>query len=210
MKRFGACLLIGVVLLVCILPGCRPGFERQPGEEEQPPRPVEQPEGDNPLGLDADRQIVPEKYPILARVDSVMTDDSLAVAVTPTDSIADARNRYESYRIQLFTSKTYGPAVRERAIAAEVFDRVTWLDYEVPYYKVRVGDFDDRESAEAYLPAVKDAGYTTAWVVKVNLGVWQIDGMYDDEEIPPMYDSTGVEMMEPPEQEDDTTDYFDD
>jgi len=210
MRQLRACLLIGVMFLVMMYPGCRQGFERQPGEEE-PARPVERPEGDNPLGLAEDALIVPEEYPIMAGTDSVLADDSLMIAVTPTDSIQGEPNRYESYRIQLFTSKTYGPAVRERGIADEVFDRITWLDYEVPYYKVRVGDFNDRESAEAYLPAVKAAGYSTAWVVKVNLGVWQIDDMYDDEEIPPLIDSTDTDRDNPgpPEQEDDTTEYRD-
>ncbi|MBN2226240.1 MAG: SPOR domain-containing protein [candidate division Zixibacteria bacterium] len=210
MKRLSAAMLFGIMILALMVPACRQGFERQPGEEQPVERPTEMPKGDNPLGLPADAEIVPDKYPILARVDSVVTDDSLAVAMPPADSIADEQNRYESYRIQLFTSKTYGPAVHERAVADEVFDQVTWLDYEVPYYKVRVGDFDDREAAEAYLPAVKEAGYPTAWVVKVNLEVWRIDGMYDDEKIPPMYDSTDVDETAPPEQEDDTTEYYDD
>ena len=55
-----------------------------------------------------------------------------------------------------------------------------YLDYEVPYYKVRVGSFGSREEAEEYQQRAKAAGYRNAWVVMVNLGVKEAKPLYDE------------------------------
>ncbi len=93
----------------------------------------------------------------------------------PTDSVNG-----QAYRIQLYTSKLYGEARHELRVAQEIFDRPVFLDYEVPYYKIRVGSFADRDKADEYLQRVKAAGYSTAWVVIVNVGVKEAAPLYRD------------------------------
>ncbi|MFQ6009449.1 MAG: SPOR domain-containing protein, partial [Candidatus Zixiibacteriota bacterium] len=84
------------------------------------------------------------------------------------------------YRIQIFTSQLYGEARRAMTIAEEIFDRTVFLDYEVPYYKVRVGGFAQRYEAEDYLSRVKAAGYPDAWVVVVNVAIKEPAPLYPD------------------------------
>jgi len=184
----GISFAILLFLLFTVWSGCRGTFDRP-----QETRPTETRDDGgsvyNPIGLPEDAAIVPEKYPILASVDSTAATDS--VSVFTVDAIDSLIDDFETYRIQLFTSNTYGPADREKEVAGEVFDRKVYLDYEVPYYKVRVGDFADRADAEAYLPAAIEAGYSNAWVVKVTVNVQNIEEMYD-EDIPPLLDSMEV------------------
>ena len=179
-----------IIILAMAVIGCRGTFDR-PDES----RPKDDGTGlalpSDPMSLPADYDVIPEKYPIMASAADSSTGtggkDSTALKA-PGDSLTGL---LEVYRIQLFTSNTYGPAAREADVAREVFDREVRLDYEVPYYKVRIGDFVNREGAEAYLPAAIEAGYTNAWVVKVTINVQNVEETYD-EDIPPMTDSLEV------------------
>ena len=65
-------------------------------------------------------------------------------------------------------------------IAEEIFDHPIFLDYEVPYYKVRVGSFRDKESAEVYQLRAKSAGYNNAWVVMVTVNINKAENLYED------------------------------
>ena len=142
------------------------------------------------MGLPSDADVIPEKYPLLAAIDTSEAAGNSFAGVP--DKVNDSLiGQFETFRIQLYSSNTYGPATREMGIAREVFDQTVHLDYEVPYYKVRVGDFADREGAEAYLPAAIEAGYSNAWIVKVTINVQDIEESYD-EDIPPLMDSLEV------------------
>jgi hypothetical protein len=83
------------------------------------------------------------------------------------DSLTSDVNPREVYRIQIFTSRLYNEANRELALADEIFNLPVHLDYEVPYYKLRIGDFIDRHEAEDMLPEVRAIGYRDAWVARV-------------------------------------------
>lgn len=191
-----------ILATTVILAGCsgtfEPPSEKQADKEEV--EPAAKPDRDfayEPLGLDADNVVVPEKY-TLARVDAGDEDMTPEMRIPDSDTLEYPTGAYESYRIQLFTSKEYGPAFREQIIAQEVFDKRVWLDYEVPYYKVRVGNFFNRSEADRYLPAAREAGYKTAWVVKVNTNVKQMEDIYDAEMVP-VIDSLEKQFMNQPE-----------
>lgn len=129
-----------------------------------------------PLNIPEDMAVIPALYPMLA-------PDSAPRLLSPpapqtTSRIDSATAPLELYRVQIFTSRTYGPAVREQSIASEIFDKRVALDYEVPYYKVRLGDFENRRQAEDYLSVAKDAGYDSAWVVRVTLNVQNLEPTY--------------------------------
>ncbi len=86
-------------------------------------------------------------------------------AVNPQDTVA-----YDTYRIQLYNSRVYAEAALERSVATEIFDYTVTLDYEVPYFKIRLGDFADSKVAEVYLKDyVKPAGYPDSWVARVRV-----------------------------------------
>ncbi len=147
----------------------------------------------DPLALAEDQEIAPVKYRLgIAETTPAMSEIS---ALPMDDSASGNFMANEVFRIQLFTSKEYSPAWREMNIAAEIFDKKVWFDYEVPYYKVRVGDFASRSDAEKYLTAVSGAGYVNAWIVKVNTNVRSMDDVYEQELVP------DIESPDPDEEE---------
>jgi SPOR domain len=170
--KMAAGLTLLSIILLGIFPGCSGTFHR-PVEKEisRPSSPVKSP---YPLGLDNDTLNIPAHYPLSAGNDTAFGQEYVLAdrSGSPSGIRADA---YESYRIQLYTSKLYGPASKELNIAREVFDQKVWMDYEVPYYKIRVGDFSSRDEAEKYLPTVREAGYESAWVVRVNANIKTLD-----------------------------------
>jgi len=142
----------------------------------------------DPLELPADREIVPLKYPhtgsfsnpFVSVEPNTITTDSIEVFVEDVPDVVDTVYN-QAYRVQIFTTKVYGEARYALKIAEEIFDRLVTIDYEVPYFKVRVGRFSNREEAEEYSMKVKAAGYTNAWVVMVNVNVKQAAPLYEEE-----------------------------
>jgi len=70
------------------------------------------------------------------------------------------------FRVQLYATKDYYEAVTRREEASERFDEVVHMDFDPPYYKIRVGDFTQRNDAEQARLAAKEAGYPDAWIVR--------------------------------------------
>jgi hypothetical protein len=141
----------------------------------------------DPLELPQDTRIVPQIQPRKGEIKgaAVATDnlsDTLIQIETPvTSNIKPQIDTLASQalRIQLHSTELFGDAKRERLIAEEVFDQPVFLDYEVPYYKVRVGSFAKRKEAEAYLQKAKNAGYQNAWVVAVKVNIKESQPLYD-------------------------------
>ena len=175
-----------LALLVGLAIGCqRPG---RPAEERPAPETDSYSDGRgyDPLELPRDREIVPEKYPSTGSIKG-----GSALTETPSDSVDSGHQEIDSlpveldtlnnqvFRVQLFTSKKYGEARQAVVVAEEIFDQPVYLDYEVPYYKVRVGNFASRRDAEGYQPKASAAGYANPWVVVVNIGVKEAAPAYD-------------------------------
>lgn len=182
------CRAVSIVILIAVL-GCQSTRQAQVApSEEQATTTVADDRGFDPLGFPADREIVPKEYKNTAQIRGkavlLETDqnDTGSLASLPVDlpSEIDTLNS-RAFRVQFYTGKLYGEARRELRIAEEIFDRTVFFDYEVPYYKVRVGSFADRRKAEEYQMRVKAAGYSSAWVVSVKVGVKQVTPLYQTE-----------------------------
>ena len=191
-------LFIFIPVSIFVISNCRGTFAPPEGGEERPePAPKETESKYKPLSQPEDFVIIPKAVSFEPAVDSIQHQDGeILGAIINADSTGQAGNRV--YRIQLFTSKEYGPAIREKNIAIEVFDKPVTMDYEVPYYKIRVGNFSTRDEAEEYLPAAREVGYQTAWVVRAYVNVKTLEDVYDgyDEEIFKPFDSTELLDME--------------
>ncbi len=184
--------LLGIcIFLMIFMTACGGSFKRQQGETVYPEKPSREKTDVEALNLEKDLEIVPEKYSIstLASIDTGQNLISAGDLRIYTD-LDSAGNTNRQFRIQLFSSNTYGPAARELLIAREVFDRPVYLDYEVPYYKVRVGNFQRQSDAEDYLVAAQEAGYNTAWVVRVTLDINEMEEIYKNENIPPLFEKS--------------------
>ncbi len=183
-----------MVSLVCFC-GCRPAQQVQPRETNVQDADTDVQLRFNPIDLPADKQIVPEEHPLaigMVHNPVIVSDDSVEYVeagdreVAVPDEIIDSLNN-QTFRVQLLTAKVYGEARHAAIVAEEIFDRPVHLDYEVPYFKVRVGKFYDRDEAEQYLQKVKAAGYRNAWVVMA---------VSKRKQAPPMYLDDGYQHIE--------------
>ncbi len=190
-------LLIAAALIMLV--GCG---APSPGDEDPADRQANgarDPRGFDPLELPADHEIVPDKYPrsgsisgkgvfVDASQPDTAADLTYAIPENFTEPVDSLNN--QAYRVQIFTTKLYREAREAARVAEEIFDQRVYVDYEVPYFKVRVASFSDRDKAEEYQQKAKTAGYTSAWVVTVNINV---------KETAPLYDDYGTPIMIEPE-----------
>jgi len=143
--------------------------------------------GFDPLELPQDLEIIPARYPrteplrgqqsLVETDDSVLPGDSMSGALPVDLTVGDTLNN-QAYRVQLLSSRVYKEAREGARVAEEIFDQPVYVDYEVPNYKVRVGNFPDRVSAEDYQQRARAAGYANAWVVVVSRRVHEVAPLY--------------------------------
>lgn len=130
----------------------------------------------DPLAMARDREVAPEVYPVDPRTTETPGDslfEPLPLPYGRLDSTLAMKDPTEVYRVQIFTSRLYNEARLEKILAEEIFNFPIYLDYEVPYYKLRVGDFLTRGEAENFIPETKAIGYRSAWVARVVLKIME-------------------------------------
>ena len=72
----------------------------------------------------------------------------------------------EGYRIQLFSGREEWIAKKiEAGLKVKYLEKV-YLIYEAPFYKVRIGDFRNRDNAVRFCRQMREDGYREGWVVK--------------------------------------------
>lgn len=177
--------ICSLIVLMLLLAGCGqpegPGPEKPEEQELGPPEDVRF----DPLALSPDKVVVPQEYPRQVIGEATPPDDSEEPELEPGDTLAteildiDRQLTGQVYRVQLYSTQLYSDAQNARRVAEEIFDRPVHVDYEVPYFKVRVGTFAERDEAEEYSLRARGAGYEDAWIVIVNLDVNQPDPLYD-------------------------------
>ncbi len=146
----------------------------------------------DPLELPQDTRVVPQLQPrkgeIIGSGNEPVTknnsnENKAVEPAKPIKSQVDSLSS-QALRIQLHSTELFGEAKRERLVAEEIFDQPVYLDYEVPYYKVRVGNFLQRKEAESYLSKAKTAGYQNAWIVAVRVNVKEAQPLYENLPVP--------------------------
>ena len=187
--RGSICRLLATVLASLILTGCmRPRVEIAERADSLATASVD-PRGYDPLELPRDREIVPALFPRSGDIAGKQVIVEKNPAVPPSDSTAlegaiSAKNldtlNSQSYRVQVFTGLVYGEARQIARVAEEIFDQPVYVDYEVPNFKVRIGNWPDRASAEKYQQKARAVGYTNAWVVMAGVNIREVAPLYDD------------------------------
>lgn len=92
---------------------------------------------------------------------------------SPSSQAAPENVQIDGFRVQLFATKDYENALVARKEAEFVFAEYgynVYVEFDAPYYKVRVGDCKSREEAEALRELARKNGYPSAWIVKTK--VW--------------------------------------
>ena len=186
-------LVVGILSLTIV--GCAKKLGTSGPQPEQTGEPGD-PRGFDPLELPRDREVIPQLHPRGGQIQGsqqfVVEDPNagdsggaiIPIEIEQVDTVYS-----QAFRVQLATTKVYGEARREVLVAEEIFDRPVHLDYEVPYYKVRVGSFRSRDAAEEYQQRARSAGYSNAWVVLVNIDIKEPPPLYPDFPIPQYLDS---------------------
>ncbi|NLI97226.1 SPOR domain-containing protein [bacterium] len=88
---------------------------------------------------------------------------------TTTTTITPSGNKVPGYRVQLFASSTNDGAEKIASEARFKFTEQVYVEYDPPYYKVRVGDYKNRSDAEILREKAKNLGYLDAWIVQTEV-----------------------------------------
>jgi len=117
-----------------------------------------------PLGLKGDADVVPPRAePIRKNANFIF--DRYQLVVNSSDTARASKDHI--YRVQIFTSRFLQEAQQFRNELFGKFEQAIYMDFEEPYYKVRIGDFETAPAGEAFLNEVREMGYTEAWLVKI-------------------------------------------
>jgi len=75
----------------------------------------------------------------------------------------------QGWRVQIFASERSEAAQRVKTEAMDLFDVPVYLQFEVPYYKVRIGDCRTLTEAEELVRVAKRKGYSTSFRVRTRI-----------------------------------------
>ncbi len=74
-------------------------------------------------------------------------------------------NSVKGYRIQVAISQDENDLIDIKEKLELIIKEKIYIKFELPNYKLRIGNFDSRKKAEAYRNKVIQLGYRSAWVV---------------------------------------------
>jgi hypothetical protein len=146
------------VLAGCLLLGCKAPEET--GRQELPRETLKD------FLTRYEKTFDPTQYDVqIARTASLAFDDSLGKSATLTASSAPPETT-AGFRVQVLTTQDIDQAVQLRdTLSAALQDDWVYIVHDAPYYKVRVGNYTDRPSANKTVKTLIEEGYSTAWVV---------------------------------------------
>ena len=72
----------------------------------------------------------------------------------------------EGYRVQVLATRYFERADSLAGIMKNTVSDSVYVDFEAPNYKVRIGDFIDRDSAESLQQELVRMGYNSAWILR--------------------------------------------
>ena len=75
----------------------------------------------------------------------------------------------EGYRVQVLATRYFERADSLAVIMKNTVSDSVYVDFEAPNYKVRIGDFIDRDSAESLQQELVQMGYNSAWILRARI-----------------------------------------
>ena len=76
------------------------------------------------------------------------------------------------YRVQIFSASSQQAAEQAQTKARDLLGREDiYIEFEPPFFKVRVGNFRKRKEAEEFIKVVKQQGYDTPFSVQMQISV---------------------------------------
>jgi hypothetical protein len=114
-----------------------------------------------------ERDFSPSQYDVaIAQVES----SSQRYVIPDEDTLTTASNSREAllpgFRVQVMFSNSIDEATRMKNELTPLFPSdIVYTLYDSPYYKVRVGDYQERNHAAQTLKLLLEKGYTQSWIV---------------------------------------------
>ena len=103
-------------------------------------------------------------WPVI--INNVLDDSTSFELLLSLDSVQSVS---EGYRVQVLATRYIDRADSLAAIMKNTISDSVYVDFEAPNYKVRVGDFIDRDSAESLQEDLIQMGYNSAWVLRTRI-----------------------------------------
>ena len=75
----------------------------------------------------------------------------------------------EGYRVQVLATRERFKAEKLQSDLEELFEYKIYVIFEAPNYKVRIGDFIDRQKAEKFREQLSKNGYSSAWIIRTKI-----------------------------------------
>jgi hypothetical protein len=103
-------------------------------------------------------------YPSWPVIVNNALDDSTSFDVVLTKDSTQLIS--EGYRVQILATRYFEYA---DSFATSISNKITdsvYVEFETPNYKVRVGDFINRDSAELLQQELLNMGYKSAWILR--------------------------------------------
>ena len=75
----------------------------------------------------------------------------------------------EGFRIQLFATRDRFNAEKFQIDLGKIYDNKIYVIFEAPNYKVRIGNFIDRNRAEKVRSEFSKKGYPSAWIIRTKI-----------------------------------------
>tara|TARA_B100000427_G_scaffold328690_1_gene342433 strand:+ start:1725 stop:2144 length:420 start_codon:yes stop_codon:yes gene_type:complete len=71
----------------------------------------------------------------------------------------------KGYRVQLMISENQEDLIEAKNNLEKIIKEKIYIQFELPNYKLRVGNFSSRKKAELYRNKIVRLGYRSAWVI---------------------------------------------
>lgn len=102
-----------------------------------------------------------------ARIETIMSlSDHLEHLGEPTDSSNIVEYSDFVFRVQLGSTSDYDAAIGLEQRANQTFMEEVMIQFDSPYYKIRVGKMNNREDAQSLQQYAIQNGYRRAWVIR--------------------------------------------
>ena len=114
-----------------------------------------------------DHKIVKDIQPNWPVIINNVLDDSTSFKFLP--SLDSVKSESEGYRVQVLATRYFERADSLAIIMKNTVSDSVYVDFEAPNYKVRIGDFIDRDSAESLQQELVQMGYNSAWILRTRI-----------------------------------------
>ncbi len=103
-------------------------------------------------------------WPVI--INNVLDDSTSFEFLLSLDSVQFVS---EGYRVQVLATRYFERADSLAVIMKNTVSDSVYVDFEAPNYKVRIGDFIDRDSAESLQQELVQMGYNSAWILRARI-----------------------------------------